>query len=285
MIISTQTSAPCRRYGEQEGVRFLCELGYDALDYSMFLMKEDNNILNTPNFESHILELKDIAESYGKFFNQAHAMFPSLKDGDDEYNEKYFPRVARGVEIAGILGATSVVVHPVAFEKDQFEKNMEMYHKLEPIAKEYGVKIALENMWGRDGETKKIIPNVCSTAEDFPKYVDALNPDYFTACLDLGHCGLVGDSAPNMIRALGHNRLTCLHIHDNDNIADWHFPPFTMKMEWKKIVAALKEIDYTGDFTLEADGLIERLPDEMFRTACQSTFESVVKLRDMYEAL
>ncbi len=283
MIISTQTDIIAARLGEEKGVDLLCRVGYDALDYSMFEMHNDDCVLNTPKYEAHALELKKIAEANGKYFNQAHAPFATLRDGDEEYNQKTFPRVKRAIEVAGIMGINAIVVHPVAFKENQFEKNIEMYNELLPVAKEFGTKIALENMWGRDKESGKIVPNVCSTGEDFPVYVDALDPEYFTACLDLGHCGLVGDNAPDMIRALGGERLTCLHVHDNDGKNDTHYPPFTFSMDWQAIADALREINYSGDLTLEADAILKKLPENCLEDCARFMLKTAKTLAEMVE--
>ena len=78
-----------------------------------------------------------------------------------------------------------------------------------------------------------------------------LDSPWITACLDLGHCGLVGQLPQNMIRALGHDRLGSLHIHDNGYKLDEHNLPYMGKIDWDEVTKALGEIDYTGDFTYE----------------------------------
>ena len=281
MLISTQTDAAGKRFGDIDGVKLICEQGFEAVDYSMFAMGSDDCILNGPDYLDYVLKVKAAADFYGVPFNQAHAPFATMRDGDEEYNAKMMPRVKRSIEIAGILGAKAIIVHPVAFKENQFEKNMAMYNELLPAAKAAGVKIALENMWGRDPETRKIIPNVCSTAEDFPRYVDALPSEYFTACLDLGHCGLVGEDAADMIRALGHDRLTCLHIHDNDGINDSHVMPFLGTIKWKAVAKALHDIDYSGDLTLEADAHLGRVPAALVPSMERALFVSAETLRNM----
>lgn len=281
--VSTQTEVTAERFGDQKSVRLLCETGFDAIDYSMFFMNKDDCILNTDGYKAHITELKNIADSYGVPFNQCHSMFPSMRGGDDNYNKKTFPRLQRAIEICGLLDAGTVIIHPVQFSVDQFNKNIDLYMRLLPTAKEYGVKIALENMWGYDMDAGKIIPNVCSTRYDFPEYVDALPKEYFTACLDIGHCGLVGDNAPDMIRALGHDRLTNLHVHDNDNKRDLHYPPFTFELKWVHIAEALNYIDYTGEITLEADGFMYHMPDEILPSAVKLLYDSAKKFAEMVE--
>lgn len=266
MKLVNYTEALSERWGDEAAVRITCEAGFDGIDFSMFRMKDDDNdILNTSGYKAHLKELQKIAYSYGVTFEQAHSPFPSAKENDGEYNEKMFEKLKRSLEIAGILDAKICVVHPVQFSEQQFEQNMELYHKLEPYAADYGVKIAVENMWGWNDELKRIVPNVCSVAEDFNHYVDALNPEHFTACLDLGHCGLVGESAGTMIRQMG-SRIGALHIHDNDNMHDNHSLPYLMDMDWDDILHALGEIDYKGNFTYEVGTFLRDFPDDMIHS-------------------
>ena len=266
MKLVTQTENLSSRYGDVRAVEMLCKAGYDGIDYSMFMMRENPEcVLNTDNYKIHVKRLLSIAEKYGVTFEQAHAPFPSAKRKDKEYSERMLETLKRSIEIAGLLDAKIIVVHPVDFHRHNFERNMELYHALESTARNSGVKIALENMWGR-GRKDRIVPNVCSVAEEFNRFVDALDPTVFTACLDLGHCGLVGENAGKMIREMG-NRIGCLHIHDNDNIHDSHTLPYTMNMDWDDIISALREIGYKGNFTYEADNFLRRFPDEFMPTA------------------
>ncbi len=273
MRISTQTHALSRAFGEEEAIRIFAKIGFDALDYSMFDEDPINSPVYADNFEAYALNLKRVAEDAGICFNQAHAPFPSFRHGDDAYNKAVIPQIIRSIAFAGLLGAEQIIVHPVAFRDNMKEKNIELYNFLLPTAKDYGIKIALENMFGRNIHTGNIISNVCSTGKDFAEYMDALDPDHFVACLDLGHAGLVGDSAQDMIRALGHDRLKALHVHDNDFHEDFHTLSYCVPgdacLNWQEITAALKEINYSGDFTFEADGFYCKLPKELLIPACE----------------
>lgn len=265
MKLVTQTEASVDMLqSESKAIRMLCEAGYDGLDYSMFRLKNDDCILNKPGYKDSVMNIKSIADSYGVTFEQSHAPFASAIDGNERYNKDMLEKLKRSIEIAGLLDAKIIVVHPVFYKKDKFQKNMELYHALEPYAERYGVKIALENMWGRGGffKGKRIIPNVCSVTEEFNQYVDALNPEHFTACLDLGHCGLVGENAADMIRGMN-SRLGCLHIHDNNNISDDHTLPYLKDMNWDEILKALADIDYKGNFTYEADNFLKPFPVDL----------------------
>lgn len=126
-----------------------------------------------------------------------------------------------------------------------------------------------------------MLANVCSYGEQLAEYYDALDPRYFTVCLDLGHSGLVGDDAEHAIRALGHRRLTALHVHDNNYMEDLHMPPFTCKLDWKAIAQALHDINYTGDVTLEDDGFISKLPKRALINGTRLAADLASELRDM----
>jgi L-ribulose-5-phosphate 3-epimerase len=270
MILSTQTDVAGFRFGDEKAIRFIAGAGFDAVDYSMFCMDKDDNVLNSSGYEKRALELKKIAEDCGVFFNQAHAPFPCVKIGNEKYNSVTFDRVKRSIEIAGILGAKNIIVHPTDYQvpsKENVKENLKYYKLLIPSAKEFKVKIAVENMFGRDNRRGYIIPNICSIEKEFCEMMDSLDSKYFTACLDIGHAGLVGTTAEEMITALGHKRLTCLHVHDNDYREDRHMPPYFYKLDWDAITKALADIDYSGDFTFEADRIFDRFPEELMPSA------------------
>lgn len=268
MLLSTQTDNLFHRFAPDEAIRIFAEAGYDAIDYSMFQMTSDDCPLNTADPEKFGLELRRKAEAAGLCFNQAHAPFPCWRNGDEAYNAKMPARVAQSIRIAGVLGAKAIVVHPIAYVtqgEEQKKVNFDFYRSLEPVAREYGIKIALENMWGYDGRRNYIMPNVCSFGEDLAEYFDGLaDPDVYTVCLDLGHCGLVGDEPDHAVRVLGNKRLGALHVHDNNYKADCHTVPYDygMKMNWDAITKALGEIDYRGDFTFEADSFLSRFDND-----------------------
>ncbi len=263
MILSSQTDLTAAAFGIEKAVALIAEAGFDAIDLSMF-EGDSTAWLYEPGFEKQVDKLLRIADEYGVFFNQAHAPFPSYKVDDDEYNKNIRPMLIRSIEVAGLAGVKNIVVHPVFFPENKKEQNLQLYNELLPYAKKAGVKIALENMWGRDPRMKTIIPNVCSTAQELAEYVDALDPDWFTVCLDIGHIGLVREYEVPFIHALGAKRLTCVHIHDNNYLDDQHTCPFTGKLPWNDIAKAFADIGYAGNLTLEADNFLRPLPQAMY---------------------
>ena len=98
------------------------------------------------------------------------------------------------------------------------------------------------------------------------RYVDTLDSEYMVACLDLGHVGLPerDDTVQDFIRALGHDRLKALHVHDNDYVTDAHLLPYLGKMDWAEITQALADIDYDGNLTYEVAPSLINTTDDTF---------------------
>ena len=267
MILSTQTDYLGRKFGEERAIDIIADAGFDALDLTLFGMKEDSSVFCGDGYKEYAEKLKAKAQSRGLFFNQAHAPFPCSKL-DDAYNEMIFERLKRSIEIAGIVGAKCIVVHPkhhllyIENAEKLKDMNMDFYRSLAPYAKAASVKIALENMWQRNQETKQIVVSACSRTKEFADWLDTLNDDCFTACLDLGHCGLYGFDAAEMIKGLG-DRLGALHVHDNDYQGDLHTAPYLGRMHWDTICDALAKIGYKGDLTLEADNFFNPFGEDL----------------------
>ena len=255
MILSTTTDVVFETFGYKNGIQLLAKLGFDALDLNLInpIYKDE---FSEENYEDTCFKLKQWAEESNIYFNQAHAPFPSYRFGDDDYNEKVKPALIRSIKAAGLVGAKQIIVHPTACPEgvDQKKFNLDFYNSLVPYCKESHIKVALENMWGFDNAQNKIVPNVCSFGRELADYFDALDPECFTVCLDIGHSGLVGQKAEAAIFELGGQRLHALHVHDNDNVGDLHTIPYQGKINWDAVMMALKCIEYDGDLTYEVGG-------------------------------
>lgn len=278
MKLSTQTDALAQRFGDERAIRMLAAAGFDAIDYSMFSMNADGGVnpahpLNGPDYREYARHLRAVADECGVVFNQAHAPFVFRDWGDRQtYEETILPTIRRSVEAAGIMGCAVIVVHPIHHRANGtpaqlYEWNMRFYRALIPTAEAGGVRVATENMWEIDLRRHCIIDDVCSRASEFNAYIDGLNSPWITGCLDLGHCGLVGDEAADMIRAMGPDRIGALHVHDNDYMHDSHTLPYLGKMDWNAITTALGEIGYRGDLTFEADNFLKGMDTAFLPTA------------------
>ena len=263
MLLSTEIASLARRVGEKEAIRIIKEAGFDAFDMSLFqLSRDENYFLNQDDYVEKAKELRAYADSLGIVCNQAHAPFHSSY-GEPEKDEWMFGKIVRAMEIAAIMGAKIIVIHPVQhlnyaeYVEELFRMNMEFYNKLIPYAKKFGIKIATENMWQENNGARSITDSTCSRAWEFNKYIDTINSEWVVGCLDIGHVSLIRSDIPKFIKAMGNKRLCALHVHDTNCIKDLHTLPFTQSIDYIAACKALKEIGYQGDFTCEATAVNE----------------------------
>ncbi len=276
MKTSTEIGSIAKVVGDRKAVELVGKAGFHAWDFSMFSMAKwdyknqklilPDHPLNTGEYLKFSRELKNIGDSYGMVCNQSHAPFPSKRMPLDF--------LKRAIECTAEVGGEICVIHPD--NNASAEENAEFYQTLLPFAKEHGVKIATENMWNweKDAETSSFA--ACATGQSFIEHIKAVNDPYFVACLDLGHAEMrgSGDGAVSMIRALG-DSLQALHIHDNDCLHDSHQIPFSMSMDFEAIAAALREIEYKGYLTLEADRYMAVYTEENALEGVKRLYESV----------
>ena len=260
--ISTEIQS-FKQYGNVwEIVKMLKEVGFTAYDASMFTGGVFDEILYAENWEEKAREFRAYADSLGIVCNQSHAPFATARKGDEEYNKQMLPKIKRAIEVSGILGAKICVVHPC--NNYTAEENAKLYKNFEQTAKKAGVKIAVENMWNWKQGSPTATPAACSHHDDFKKHLELLNKDVFVACVDIGHAEMAGlnTSAVEMIETLG-EWVQCLHLHDIDGVKDNHQVPFTQKVDFARIVDALKKINYQGDVTLEVAYAPLKTPKEL----------------------
>lgn len=249
----------------------LRECGFEAIDYNMdhFLPGEllvrgqVNDFWNKTLDElyDYFAPTKAAVVGNGLAFSQAHASFPVYLEGKDEFNDYMITVVEKSLAVCAFLESPTLVVHPF-FGKDpkrEWEINLSFYRKLIPAAKKYGVKVCLENSYADIYEHCRLI--------------DLLNDEAgekcFGYCLDIGHSNCGGGAFYKYICTLG-NRLSCLHIHDNDGANDSHMIPFTQTRGWNinrtdynAMISGLRDIKYSGNLSFECFRGIKALPKDV----------------------
>ncbi len=273
-MILTNTVLPFnQRFGLNRSIEMVCEAGFRSLDID--LCDPDGPLLAKDN-KAALAEVKSRLAHYGASAHQAHAPFPIAKDAYRIPAENVEELLRRSLEVAGALGISQVIFHPIRIYDSTMEqriaKNREILLPYGEYAKKCGVKIAVENLFCQHKENpKKLTANACSTGIELAAMIDALD-DNFVACLDVGHSGLAGQSAAEMIRTLGKKRLHALHVHDNNYLEDQHQVPYQGDMDWDSIVDALAEIGYDDSFTFE---VIPRYAHKLPESLCASYLKNL----------
>lgn len=267
-----------RKLGLEMGALVASAAGFDSTDYMLEEMTARDNRFHRNDYRATAENMASIFCNADLPVRQAHAPFRFTGYADPvEFESFIYPSIVRSVEIASILGASLIVVHPLHYsvyrghEEEIFERNMAFYRSLIPVCKEYGIKVGIENMWQWDRRRGHITHDTCSTIPEFCRYIDTLDSEYMVGCLDIGHVTLPeqDDEPWDFIRALGHDRLHALHVHDNNYKEDQHKVPYSGLIDWNCVTQALGEINYRGNFTYELDLLpvIENLDPELVPAA------------------
>ena len=288
--ISTEYQSVFDMAGSEEKALYeIASVGFDAYDFSMTrnMAKYDsklkqcvpiNHPLAGPDYMTFVKKMRRIATENGLVCNQSHAPFPVKAAGIRSM-------LCRSLECTAELGGKICVIHP---DNDKSaEENAEMYFELLPYAKEFGVKIATENMWNWDKAADHATTAACSHHDDFLAHIKAVNDPYLVACVDVGHAEMQGlnTNAATMIRTLG-SSVQALHLHDVDLHHDNHYAPFTLKIDYEPIIRALKEIDYQGDMTLEACYYLKKeYTPENYMEGLRIMASGAKRLAQMYEDL
>ena len=253
MKLSLNLYFAAKKIGYEKAIRLSGDAGFDALDMGFFDMKTGESPFLSDDYKNVCDGFVSLARECGMYFNQAHAPFgaPYAK-----YSAECVPHFPRMFECCARMNIGTVIIHPVQdgqfylHEDEMLEKSVKFYKDLIPMAKEYGVRIATENMWQRD-KRGYIVDDTCASPEHFCAVVDAVDSEWLTACLDIGHVVLCGRDPYTFIHKLGKERLTALHVHDNDGISDQHKAPYTGTIVWQDFCDELKKVGYSGDISFE----------------------------------
>ena len=278
------TNSQRKVYSIEESLRMLKDAGFDGVDFQIF--GEAQEALDRPDYLEFFEKIGNYAKEIGLEIAQTHSPYPSyVEEKSDEENEEIFRTIAKAVLASGKLGSKYVIVHPPVFPERKYdrlkEENREyginFYKRLEPYAKEAGVKICIENMWNydwNDWNDRHICPTTLSHAEELIDWCDTLGREHFAVCLDIGHALLYTENPAEMIRKLG-DRLETLHVHDVDGQRDLHTAPYFGLIQWDEVCQALADINYQGVFNLESCVFVrDNFPNELFQDAL--TFQAKI---------
>ncbi len=261
---------------------FIKGCGFDAVDYNIDHYLSPSKLVkegiyptifdsSTEDILEYFRPLKEASEQTGVSISQMHAPFPCWYADKDEVNAHIVMALDKCFAVAEFIGCPAIVVHPSSLpsKTDEIEGNLNFYRGLIPYIKKYkGVKICLENIFGRLGP--RFVEGRLSNPYDAANMIDTLNAeaggDYFGFCFDIGHANLTHMNVKEYLKVMG-NRLTILHIHDNNAMDDLHMIPYsylsngsTHVCDWNGFIEGLKEIGYKGVLAFETFRIFSAYP-------------------------
>lgn len=266
------------KYGIEEAVRMIKEAGFEGIDYAMSAEAYGDD------YKAYAERINAACEKYGIPVVQLHGPIPKYQLHETEARAEFMRKAERAIEFAGLIGSANCVLHPMRVAKgnheDQLKINLGEYSPLIPLAKKAGIKIAIENMCNfKVNEFGEPVKHVCKSAEEHAKYIDAFESDAVTACFDTGHAAASSEEICEFVRILG-DRLTALHVHDNDCQRDLHTIPYNHSIKFDPFLTALADIDYKGDFTLECIYYIGNIPEALWFPALRYMADVARYMRD-----
>lgn len=266
-----------KEYSPEKAVEHIAEAGFRFIDLGGFYHLQ---ALQKSGIES-ACKLREKAKDLDARIIQTHAHPLDLCHGDFTVNKE---QIKKDLDYSHALGAELMVVHPGSPEgygdnpdarEETLEINRSFFDDLSPFAEEYGVFIAIENLFNQEKHLKGI--RFGSKVEDLLLLLDKLDNPQFGICWDTGHANLQGLDQNECIRKAG-LKLIALHLNDNNGIKDQHCIPYfgSGTCDWEAIIEALQEVRFPGPLNFEIPGSTDYVPlplrDEFIRY-CYKTGE------------
>lgn len=171
----------------------------------------------------------------------------SLMPRDSAVRDLTLQRLTRGLEYAGEVGDTHMVIHspfeffghpavahtPATGLAEQRQIVEDMLAKLLPVADAVGCTMMMENI--RDTNPEPLL-----------NLVRDLSHERLRVSIDVGHSHLMerlgGPTPEGWIRVVG-DLLGNVHLQDNDAMNDWHWDCGDGQINWRGVFAALSKVN------------------------------------------
>jgi len=272
IVTTTSVFPPC--WDSMDALNRLAAIGYDCLDMAFdYCTQKDDFPFMTDGYEAWADSLRNSAEKLGVSYTHSHACFDASSRS---------PLVERALHCASLLGIKYMVVHPVVRNQDGtntddeefIRTNAELIRPQLEIAEKYGVTLLSENLlWGSS-----------IRAQVIAALADEVNAPNFGWCYDTGHAHALGDSLDNF-RHVSRAPLS-LHIQDNHGKQwDEHLLPGDGTLDWADFLRALKDVNYAGEFVLEAHHQSVEAADEDRNGILTDLYSRSRKMVDYYSTL
>ena len=242
---------------DEECIRELYRAGFRYIDLNMYGFTADC-VYMQEGWRDEVQKLKDLADSLGMKFVQAHSQGGNGLSEDKKATEFIIKATLRSLEICQMLGIKNTVLHPgfaAGITKEEwFIRNKEFYSRLLPTAERCNVNILCENQM--EFNLPQELYYYTNTGKEMREFIKFVNHPNFHACWDTGH----GNSKENQyeeIMALG-DELYAIHYNDNRGTADEHVAPFLGVLNHDELMHALIDVGFKGYFTLECESSLRK---------------------------
>lgn len=287
MDISTSTNILYERYNNpyikmKDSIIACHRAGFKNIDFGFAELAFSSKIFSSNEWETEIREYKVLGDGLGIKYTQGHGCILNFCDKNNDYEFK-LELLKRSIRGAQILGIPWLVVHPSSLVEDYkisnktHSINVLFFRELSDYAKKYDVGLAIENMWGY---SKNGVKNYAISADELLNLIIDIDRENVQACWDVEHASIEGLEQGSSIMTLGEH-IKATHISDETGLNNIHVLPFTGNVKWEEIISAFATIKYKGNFSLEIQHYLPKMPlelcDEAMRLAYR-TGEYLVKM-------
>lgn len=252
----------CAKGSRKTGAEFIKETKY--LFSLVNCVEIDLNYPHDSNFVRELNFLKKLKKEKNISYT-IHAQYfdGSLNDFNKKIRDESMKQIFKAINTAAWLGAGIVTLHP-ALEpyglRIPTREKLEtiVYKKIANYAKKKDVKIGLEN----EAQTCFWFPDRACKFKELTQTVKKVKKRNFGHTLDIGHANVSGE---DYLKAIKNIQRKIFHIHLHDNFGspeknlkkshrpDPHLPPGRGVINWKKVIGALREINYRGYVEVECE--------------------------------
>ena len=231
--------------------------GYDCRDKTSLYGKGDDAVIE------YFTGIKRYADELGLEICQTHGQilgFKNDKSSDDALVENarldLLATKTLGCDICVMHTTTTIHMGPDAPRELMHQLNFDMFTRILPYARQYGVRVATETFG--DAANFDCVDFFGDINEFLIGYNKVKcvndNADWFGICIDTGHSNKAmrfgNPSAADVIRMCGKD-IIALHLNDNDGLSDQHKTPATGTIDWNDVFSALDEVGFNGVYNLE----------------------------------
>ena len=258
LVTTTADLAPfCKSKSTATPLYGMKATGFRHIDLSMYETVYENSpwIKNTDEWKKEIEECAAIAQKDGLDFCQAHSP-DGVHFTPGEKRDALITATLHSIEACAMLGIPHTVIHAQGVKggthEDFIRENVEFFKMFADASEKYGVDILVEN--SADAWNPEYYLN---TGKALKEFVEIAGIPRLHVCWDTGHGNVQGCNQYDDITVLG-SELHALHIQDNFGDFDSHLMPMSGTTNFDKVIQALLEIDYKGNFTFEGSNTIRR---------------------------
>lgn len=205
---------------------------------------------------NRISKLKELSKSHNVklsfhipyFINISEVLLP-LRKTDISY-------LINCIQVASELKATHVTLHVGKFywfpvepwmRKKALKRFVKSLRKVLKVCEDNNVIVALENVVPIPNGSEYYL--LGDSVEDFKYIFSSIDSKCLKFCLDTGHANM-GEGVLEYVNNF-HDKLNCIHYHDNNGFNDEHLPIGEGKVPWEDLAEELSIINYQGPIISE----------------------------------